>query len=232
MPRKARVVIPGDPHHITQRGNNQQPVFFSDQDRRAYIERLFTYAKRYRLKVWAYCLMNNHIHVVAVPELEQSLAKVFGRLHSDHARAVNFRRGACGHLWQERFYSCAMSWHHAMIAMAYVEQNPLRAGMVREAGEYRWSSASVHLLGEDRPGRLELGPWQTEYTSERWRVVLASSVMEEAQQQRFREATAQGLPFGSQDYIERRERELGVVLRVRPRGRPKKVPVAVSAGSA
>ncbi len=108
----------GQPHHVTQRGNNRQSVFFTDEDRQVYLDRLFAYAKAYRLRVWAYCLMTNHIHVVGVPEREASLARVFGRLHADYARAVNLRRGGCGHLWQERFYSCAMEQHHALVAMA------------------------------------------------------------------------------------------------------------------
>ncbi len=220
--RKARVVLPGQPHHITQRGNNRQAVFYCDEDRQAYLDRLFVYADRYHLRVWSYCLMRNHVHVVGVPEERQSMAKVFGRLHADYARAVNFRRDGCGHLWQERFYSCAMEFHHALVAMAYVEQNPQRAGVVRSADEYRWSSAEAHLRGEDPSGRLDLGMWRSEYTPARWREVLASSVMEEEQRQRFREATARGRPFGSESYVERLELELGLALRPRPAGRPKK----------
>jgi putative transposase len=223
MPRKARIVVVGQPHHITQRGNNCQPVFFRDSDRQAYLDRLFAYAENYCLRVWAYCLMTNHVHVVCVPEKNHSLAKVFGRLHADYARAVNFRREASGHLWQERFYSCAMERRHAMVAMAYVEQNPQRAAIVRAAEEYRWSSARVHLRGEDPSGQLDLGVWRAEYTPARWRDVLASSVMEDEEQQRFREATLHGRPFGSEGYVERLESELGVTLRPRPRGRPRKM---------
>ena len=222
MPRKPRVVVVGEPHHITQRGNNRQRVFFYDQDRQAYLDRLFEYAEEYHLRVWAYCLMPNHVHVVAVPEREQSLAKVFGRLHADYARAINFRRQGCGHLWQERFYSCAMEPRHAFMAIAYVEQNPLRSGMVRTAVAYPWSTAIVHARGEDPSGKLDLGAWKAVYTAERWREVLASSVMEEEQQQRFREATRSGRPFGSQEYVRILEQKLGVVLRPRPRGRPQK----------
>ncbi len=216
------MVVVGEPHHITQRGNNRQPVFFWDEDRRAYLDRLFAYAAEYHLRIWAYCLMRNHVHVVAVPERPQSLAKVFGRLHADYARAINFRRQGCGHLWQERFYSCPMELRHALVAIAYVEQNPLRAGMVRTAGEYRWSTAAIHLRGEDPSGRLDLETWRAEYTAARWRQVLASSVMEEEQRQRFWEATRGGWPLGPQEYVERLEQELGVALRPRSRGRPPK----------
>lgn len=223
MPRKARVVVIGHPHHVTQRGNNQQQVFFSRQDREAYLDRLFDYAARYHLRVWAYCLMTNHIHVVVVPEYGQSLAKVFGLLHADHARSVNFLRSASGHLWQERFYSCAMDLRHALLAMAYIEQNPLRAGIVPDAGEYSWSSAAAHLRGEDPSGRLDLDPWLAEYTPARWREVLASSVMAEEQRQRFREATSNGFPLGSEEYLLKLERELGRPLKPRSRGELKRM---------
>jgi len=222
MPRKARVVVAGEPHHVTQRGNNGEKVFFGDEDRAAYRDRLFGYAEEYGLRVWAYCLMTNHIHVVAAPVREESLSKVFGRLSADYARAVNFRRERCGHLWGERFYSCPMDRGHALAAMAYVERNPLVAGMVQEAEEWRWSSAEAHLRGEDPAGRLDLERWREEYTPERWKEVLAVGIMGEEQQRRFQEATRSGLPFGPEEYVAKLERALGIRLRPRGRGRPRK----------
>ncbi|MGA2149323.1 MAG: transposase, partial [Bryobacteraceae bacterium] len=114
----------GVPHHVTQRGNGRQDVFFTERDREAYLDALFDYAARYGMRVWGYCLMRNHVHLVVVPEAERSLAQVFGRTHSDYARYANVARRSCGHLWQARFYSCALDQAHVWAALAYVERNP------------------------------------------------------------------------------------------------------------
>ena len=222
MPGSARVVLAGEPHHVTQRGNNREPVFFREEDRQAYLDRLFAYAEGYRMQVLAYCLMTNRIHVVAVPEHESSLAKVFGRLQADYSRVVNFQQRRCGHVWQERFYSCAMDEWHTLQAIAYVEQNPLRAGLVVEAGVYEWSSARVHLCGQDPQGRLDLRLWRKWYTPERWGEVLATSVREKDWAERFREATRRGLPLGSERFVAAVEQDRKRIMRLRPRGRPRK----------
>jgi len=144
MARTARAVAADTPHHVTQRGNGRQDVFFTDRDREVYLDAFFDYAARYSLRVWGYCLMSNHVHFVVVPERERSLARVFGRTHSDYARYANLVRRSCGHLWQARFYSCALDEHHAWQALAYVERNPVRAALMDEAEEYPWSTAAAH----------------------------------------------------------------------------------------
>jgi putative transposase len=218
------MVVVGQPHHITQRGNNRQSIFFHDDDRQAYLDRLFEYSVHYRLRLLAYCLMSNHVHLVALPETERSMAKTLGRLQADYARAANFERGMCGHLWAERYYSCAMETPHALCAMAYVEQNPVRAGLVAQAVAYRWSSAAIHCQGVDPGGRLDLDLWQDWYTPERWREVLAASVAEEGWRERFREATRRGLPLGSEGYVKKLESASGRCLGFRRPGRPRVCP--------
>ncbi len=109
MPRVARIVIPGCPHHITQRGNNRQDVFFVDEDRDAYLRMLGEQAERFGVRVEAYCLMSNHVHLVATPRHADSLAKAIGRTHWLYTQYVNRLHGRSGHLWQNRFFSCALS---------------------------------------------------------------------------------------------------------------------------
>ncbi|MFA6241146.1 MAG: transposase [Candidatus Hydrogenedentales bacterium] len=104
MSRFARVVVPGFPHHVTQRGNRQADVFEDDEDRRAYLRFLKQYAERRGLSVWAYCLMTNHVHLVVVPEREDSLAKGLRDAHTVYAMRFNTRTGLSGHVWQGRFY--------------------------------------------------------------------------------------------------------------------------------
>jgi len=134
VPRLARIVLPGVPHHITQRGNNRQDVFFVDDDRRAYLDLLGQHAERFGLKVLGYCLMANHVHLIATPSAEESLAKAVGRTHFGYTQYVNRHHRRSGHLWQNRFYSCALDEVHLWRAMRYTERNPVRGKLVRLGG--------------------------------------------------------------------------------------------------
>jgi putative transposase len=216
------------PHHVTQRGNGRQDVFFTDRDREVYLGAFFDYAARYRLRVWDYCLMSNHVHFVVVPERERSLARVFGRTHSDYARYANLAPRSCGHFWQARFYSCALDEGHAWQALAYVERNPVRAALVDKAEEYPWSTAAAHCLEDPLEGRLVLEEWRRQFTGERWREALRIGVREEALEERIREATRRGYPLGSEAFVERIGRALGRDLRPRPPGRPSKQAAALT----
>src|SRR4030042_765949 len=133
MPRLARMVIPGVPHHITQRGNNRQDVFFVDDDRRVYLSLLQEPSRRYGLQLLGYCLMSNHVHLIATPARDDSLAKAVGRGHWLYTQYVNRLHGRSGHLWQNRFYSCALDEEHLVAARAYAERNPVRAKLVKQA---------------------------------------------------------------------------------------------------
>lgn len=229
MARIARAVAVDAPHHVTQRGNGRQPVFFSDRDREVYLNAFFDYASRYSLRVWGYCLMTNHVHFMVVPERERSLARVFGRTHSDYARYANLAQRSCGHLWQARFYSCALDARHAWQALAYVERNPVRAGLVDSAELYPWSTAAAHCREDSFDGRLDFEEWRRSYTGERWREVLRIGVSDEAWEERIREATRRGYPLGSEAFVEQVSRALGRDVRPRPPGRPPKDAVAVHA---
>ncbi|MDA0207457.1 MAG: transposase [Acidobacteria bacterium] len=108
MPRQARVVAVGVPHHVTQRGNNRQDIFLLDEDRRFYLETLAAFSQRYRLTLLGYCLMTNHVHLIAVPQRPDSLAQALGNTHQLHAQRFNRRYGRSGHAWQNRFFSCPL----------------------------------------------------------------------------------------------------------------------------
>ena len=135
MPRIARAVFSGVPHHITQRGNRREDVFFNEADRAAYLAWLSEYCAKYKVRVLAYCLMTNHIHVVAVPEADASLERVFRPLHTRYAQRVNRAKHWKGHVWQGRFFSSALDEPYLWAAIRYVERNPVRVGMVRRAGQ-------------------------------------------------------------------------------------------------
>jgi len=150
MPRIARTVFAGVPHHITQRGNRREPVFFRDDDRILYRDWLAAYSRKHGVDILAYCLMDNHVHLVGVPAHEHSLERALRPLHMRYAQAINRRHGWSGHLWQGRFFASALDDAHLWAAVRYVERNPVRAQIVFRAEDYPWSSAPAHCgVGED-----------------------------------------------------------------------------------
>ena len=220
MPRIARIVIPEVTYHITQRGNNGQDVFFVDDDRRVYLEFLSAYANEFGLDVQGYCLMTNHVHVVAVPQKKDTLALVLGRTHLRYTQYLNRMHRRSGHLWQNRFYSCALDEKHGVAAMRYVEQNPVRARMVRKPWRYQWSSASAHVGGEDSSGLLNLERWRRKWTESEWRSMVSEG-LDDASVDLMRRHTSRGRPLGSDSFLSKIERLIGRRVRALPHGRPK-----------
>jgi len=149
MARMARVVAAGVPHHVTQRGNRRQQVFFSDADYQSYMQLLAASCREAQVAVWAYCLMPNHVHLVLVPRDEDGLRAALADAHRRYSREINFREGWRGYLWQGRFASFPMDDNYLLTCARYAELNPVRARLVGRAREWRWSSARAHLKGQD-----------------------------------------------------------------------------------
>jgi len=147
MGRTARAVAVGFPYHVTHRGNHREPIFFSGADRRAYLVDLGEGCRRYGLEVWAYCLMENHVHFLMVPMSPGAMAGAIRLAHGRHARRVHKERGWTGHLWANRYYSCCLEGRHFSQAVRYVELKPVRAGLVERAADWPWSSARAHAWG-------------------------------------------------------------------------------------
>ena len=222
MPRLARPVFSGVPHHITQRGNRRENVFFSDADREAYLEWLAQYGAKHGVEVLAYCLMTNHIHVVAVPEQEDGLERVFRPLHTRYAQRINRLKKWKGHLWQGRFFSSALDETYLWAAIRYVERNPVRARLVRSAENYRWSSAAAHCgVGTD-PVLSKAPGWLRHFKSVGdWSKWLGKGDQPEHLEV-LRRYVERGLPCGAEGFIRKLERQAKQLLHLRPRGRPKK----------
>ena len=218
MARLARVVIPGMPHHITQRGNRRQPTFFCEEDYAAYVDLMADWCKERGVEVWAYCLMPNHVHLIAVPESEDGLRRAIGEAHRRYTRRVNFREQWRGHLWQGRFASFVMDEPYLLAAARYVELNPVRAGLTDSPSDYRWSSAGAHLKRKD-DGLVRVAPLLK--IAGNWRRLLTSAVSEE-QLKEFREHERTGRVLGDDEFQKRLEKNLGRVLRRQKPG-PKKV---------
>src|SRR3989304_2607056 len=149
MARLARLVIPGLPHHVTQRGNRRQQTFFNDGDYAAYVELMADWCREEGVEIWSYCLMPNHVHLIAVPRTEKSLRRAVGEAHRRYTRRINFREKWRGYLWQGRFASFVMDEPYLLAAARYVELNPVRAGLVVNPADWPWSSARAHLSGRD-----------------------------------------------------------------------------------
>ena len=216
----ARTVMPGVPHHITQRGNNRQDVFFVDDDRRFYLELLKEQCDEHGLEIAAYCLMTNHLHLVATPGEPDSLALALGRMHMRYTQYVNRLHARSGHLWQNRFYSCPLGPGHRTKALVYVERNPVRARMVRHACNYKWSSAAAHAGGDDTSGLLDLASWRRGHSPDDWQARL-SLPDDETFLAEIRAKTHRGRPLGSDSFISKLETLLGRRLHALSRGRPR-----------
>ena len=222
MPRVGRIVVPGWPHHVTQRGNNRQAVFFVDDDRRAYLRFLKEQSEVYGLRVLGYCLMTNHVHLLVLPAGEESLAKAVGRTHFLYSQYINRFHKRSGHLWQNRFYSCVLDETHLWRVLAYVERNPVRARLVRQAWGYEWSSAAAHTGEADASELLDLAAWQRQWKPGRWRKALQARDDEEVAGL-IRASTHTGRPLATDGILSKLERKLGRRLRPLPVGRPRKV---------
>ena len=221
MPRLARAIAVGCAHHITQRGNNREDVFFVDDDRRVYLQTLAEEAAKYKLELLGYCLMTNHVHLVAIPHAEDSLARAVGRTHFRYSQYINRFHRRSGHLWQGRFHSCAMDGRHLWLAMKYVELNPVRARLCRRAWRYAWSSAAAHVDGGAPSELLNLAWWYKRMTAEAWRKELAEGLTDE-EVSRIRLRTHTGRPLGSDAFLSKLETLLGRRVRPLPVGRPRK----------
>jgi len=217
MSRQARVVAEAVPHHVTQRGNNRQDIFLTDDDRRFYIDLLRQKCGQFGVSLLGYCLMTNHVHFVAIPRRADSLAKALGQTHWRHAMRFNRRYRRSGHLWQNRFYSSPLGPSHLLAALAYVDLNPVRAGLVGDPVEYPWSSARAHLEGNDQLRLLDDWEWGECGLQAEWAATLRTGPSDE-QTAALRTATANGLAVGDDDFVSQLERISGRPLRSRKRG--------------
>jgi len=210
------------PHHITQRGNRRQQTFFGEDDYRAYMDLMKQWSARHGLRIWAYCLMPNHVHLVVVPRSEESLCRGIGEAHRRYTRLVNFRENWRGHLWQGRFASFVMDDLYLLAATRYIERNPVRARLVACAEDWPWSSAAGHVLG--KADLLAEGEWLREATAGwvcTWGEYLGQ--MDDATTaQRLRRHENTGRPLGEELFLKRLGGLLGRNLVPGKGGRPKK----------
>ena len=214
MARMPRLVVPGFPHHVTQRGNRRLKTFFNADDYRAYVDLIATAKQSAGCDIWAYCLMPNHVHFVIVPEHKDSLASLFKEAHRRYTRRINFRKKWRGHLWQERFHSFVMDETHLDATIRYVELNPVKARLCDVPQDWCWSSVHAHLCAQDDKlvsvtPMLQKFPNWLEYLGQR-------ELVEETQ--RIQLHTRTGRPLGNAYFVETLEAATGRKLKHRKPG--------------
>jgi len=214
MARLARVVIPGHPHHVTQRGNGRGRTFFGDHDYALYRDLLAANCRVAGVEVWAWCLMPNHVHLILVPSDPDGLRRALARVHRHYAGVIQARRKRSGHFWQGRFGAVAMDEEHLVAALRYVSLNPVRARLVARAADWRWSSTRAHLRGKD-DGLTALAPIKDRVP--RFADLLGGAPETELFK-RLRAAESIGRPLGNNGFLARIERRTGRVLKPGKRG--------------
>ena len=214
MAPRQRIVQAGLPHHVTQRGNRGQQIFFAAADYLAYRHRLALQCAKHGVQVWAYCLMPNHVHLILTPASADSLARAVGEAHRQYARQLNRAQQQSGHVWESRFHSVVLDEAHLVAAARYVARNPVRSGLVARAEAWPWSSVAAHLAGADdelvrvAPLRQRIGDW---------RDFVAQDVAPEMLEHLRRHARL-GWPLGTDDFVRRLEAAAGRPLRPGKRG--------------
>jgi putative transposase len=213
MSRLARLIVPGFPHHVTQRGNRRAPIFLEEGDYAVYRDLLAERCRKAGVSCWAYCLMPNHVHLILVPTAAEALSRAIGETHRQYTAFVNARARWTGHLFQGRFSSVVLDEEYLMLAARYVALNPLRARLVARPQDWAWSSLRAHLDTVapllERLGRV---------------TALIDIAPAEVELARLRGAEAAGRPLGSDDFVTQLEDLVQRRLRRQKPGRKPRAP--------
>ena len=201
LARLARIVAVDVSHPLTQRGNGRRFILDCDADRAVYLSLLRENIAVYRVTLIGYCLMSNHIHLIAIPRMADGLALALKHTHGRYAFYWNAAHNSSGHAWQGRFYSCPLDEPHLWEALRYAELNPVRAGLVREAECWPWSSAATHCGTKTTDDSLTLEMWRDRWAASAWREYLAAGETE-SRLAIIRQRTHTGRPLGSAAFIQ------------------------------
>lgn len=219
MARLARIVVPGVPHHVTQRGNRRQPVFFGESDYRAYLSLLAKHARAAGVGIWAWCLMPNHVHLMLTPSEPDGLRACLADAHRRYSSMINAREGWRGYLWQGRFASFPMDERHMLACTRYIELNPVRARLADRPEDWRWSSARAHLTGQP-DGVTDIAALGE--VAGNWQAFLDGGIGD-GELDALRSGERTGRPAGDEFFVRSLETRTGRHLMKRKGGRPRKV---------
>ena len=227
MGRLPRAIEDGLVYHALNRGNNRDDVFADDDDREAFLVALGRTKDRYPFRLFGYCLMSNHFHLLIRPEPGQTISRILQSLTVAHTWRYHSRHQTSGHVWQGRFKSPVIQDDmHLLVVLRYIEANPLRAGIVSDPADYRWSSYQCHGAGQDDPLLSRFPEWEELGGTDaerrrRWRAKVRG-VQGEAELAAVRRSLSSGQPFGAPEWSEATGKRLDLRQEPRPRGRPRK----------
>jgi len=228
MPRSARVIVPNIPHHIVQRGHNRSSVFAEPADFRYYLQTLRTWKNTLGVKVYGYCLMTNHVHLILEPPDDGLVVgKLMRRLAGRQTRYVNKLEGRTGSLWEGRYKASPIQTERYLLACSrYVERNPVRARIVATPEDYAWSSIH-HKLKAASAGWLDADPcFEALGTSHRERARYyadyVSGEIKAEEEELIRQAVNRNQLTGDDSFVREIEARIGRRIELRGRGRPKK----------
>jgi len=218
MARQARIVLPDTPHHITQRGNRGENVFFEKSDYEAYIDLLTEECADKGVAIWSYCLMPNQIHLIAMPRRENSLARALGEAHRRYTRRINERNEWRGHLFQDRFFSYPMDETHLLKAAHHIEMLPVFSGIAPTPESYLWSSARAHIKGREDKLLIADRPLLHFVPDSDWAAFLHSTASDNERETIERHLQT-GRPRGNDSFLNSVESMLGRPVRPQKPGR-------------
>lgn len=222
MVRIARIIGVGYPHHITQRGNNRQKIFGDDKDRIFYLKLLKKYSLENNCCIHAFCLMSNHIHLLVVPEKEESLAKLMQKVSLVYTQYSNKKYMRTGRLWECRFHSSLVEKESYLLAVCrYIEMNPVRANIVKSPQQYKWSSVKINIGLKNLEKTFDFVEpiWENYFDQKEYRNFLLEK--SDKENELIRKAVRSGRPLGEDQFIEVLSEKLGFVINQRKQGRPK-----------
>ena len=221
MARLARVVIPGLPHHVTQRGNARRYILDAEADREVYLDLLNGNLEQHSVSLIGYCLMSNHVHLVIVPRKVDGMATALKLTHGRYAGYWNAKHRSSGHVWQGRYYSCPLDRPHLWEALRYTELNPVRSGLVAEPESWTWSSAAIHCGTAVTNRLLSMEPWRERWDVSSWKNYLLAGETE-SEILSMRQSTHTGRPLGTEEFVRDMEKATERTLAPQKGGRPSK----------
>lgn len=218
MPRTARQIAVGHPHHVTQRGNNKQVTFLSPYDYKFYLDLLERYRNTIPISILAYCLMPNHIHFIAIPHEANALGRLCHIVHTLYSQYCNRKQRNTGHFWQGRYFSCVLDEKHLFAAIRYVEKNPVRANLVSETWQWKWSSFASHAFEEH--GSVKLDNDMIQIDSADWDSYINGDENNDFIKS-IRQCSSLGKPLGDPAFVQKLESRLNCRFKLTRRGRPR-----------
>jgi len=215
MARLARMIIPGVPHHVTQRGNRRERIFFEPGDEQVYLDLMAPQLRRHGVECWAYCLMPNHVHFVLTPSDETGLARAVGEAHRRYTAFIGARGRWTGHLFQGRFASVAMDEDYLMAAFRYIALNPVKANLVSRAEDWPWSSMTAHITRADT-AHVKVAPGLERITD--FAAFVEAAPQSDTQWSNVLKAELIGRPVGAKEWIAQLEAAHGKTFMPQKRG--------------